>query len=217
MKGVAIKLSHTEAAVERAALGLAEMRDRISRVESDVTGLRAAMADGSAKVDEVRREVAGLKAKLSDCYPKVNQDLANLEQEVAKLKEEIKAMKPKPEPLAPPAADFAVPPAAKAAAPAQESLNIRPSPEVTSQPPTPAQVNVSPPPGPPKQAKQFPPSVKKGKCFDFPDGIIGHLTRECGGNVHDRHVVDVTSGSFEKQTEGANPRSGHMIIVPIMP
>jgi hypothetical protein len=36
----------------------------------------------------------------------------------------------------------------------------------------------------------------------FPDGIIAHLTRECGGNVHDRHVVDITSGSFEKETYG---------------
>jgi hypothetical protein len=43
---------------------------------------------------------------------------------------------------------------------------------------------------------------------DVPDKIIEHLTRECGGNVYDRHVVDVTSGSFEKQTRGANPRSG---------
>jgi hypothetical protein len=56
-----------------------------------------------------------------------------------------------------------------------------------------------------KPAKQFPPLVKKGKYFD---GIIAHLTRECGGNVHDRHIVDVTSGSFEKEIVGANPHSG---------
>jgi hypothetical protein len=67
--------------------------------------------------------------------------------------------------------------------------------------------------------KQFHPSVKKGKLrcddpdetdeiCDVPDGIIAHLTRECGGNVHDRHVVEVTSGSFENETEGANPCSG---------
>jgi hypothetical protein len=53
-----------------------------------------------------------------------------------------------------------------------------------------------------KPAKQFPPSVKKGKYFDVPDGIIAHLTRECGGNVHDGDVVDVTCGSFEKETHG---------------
>jgi hypothetical protein len=53
--------------------------------------------------------------------------------------------------------------------------------------------------------KQFPPSVKKGGRFDVPDGIIAHLTRECGGNVHDRNVVDVTSGSFEDEIKGANP------------
>jgi hypothetical protein len=56
--------------------------------------------------------------------------------------------------------------------------------------------------------KQFPPSSKKRKHFDVPDGIIAHLTRECGGNVHDRHVIDVTSGSFGKETVGANPHSG---------
>jgi hypothetical protein len=66
-------------------------------------------------------------------------------------------------------------------------------------------------------AKQFPPSVKKGRLhlrngkeieIDVPDGIIAHLTRECGGNVHDRRVVDVISRSFEKETIGANPYSG---------
>jgi hypothetical protein len=66
--------------------------------------------------------------------------------------------------------------------------------------------------------KQFPPSMKKGKTpdgilgkeveIDMPDGIIAHLTRECGGNVHDHHVVDVTCGSFQKETVGANPHSG---------
>jgi hypothetical protein len=67
--------------------------------------------------------------------------------------------------------------------------------------------------------KQFPPSVKKrqrrhdyggetDETFDIPDGIIGYLTRECGGNVHKRHVVDVTCGSFEKETHGPDPHSG---------
>jgi hypothetical protein len=58
------------------------------------------------------------------------------------------------------------------------------------------------------ESKQFPPSMKKGEQFDVPDGIIAHLTRECGGNVHDCHMVEVTSGSFEKETCGANPHSG---------
>jgi hypothetical protein len=65
--------------------------------------------------------------------------------------------------------------------------------------------------------KQFPRSMKKWKSkdwkgdemkIDVPDGIIAHLTRECGGNVHNRNLVDVTSGSFEKETQGANPHSG---------
>jgi hypothetical protein len=59
-----------------------------------------------------------------------------------------------------------------------------------------------------KPTKQFSPSVKEGQYFDVLDGIIAHLTRECGGNVHDRNVLDVTSGSFEKEIIGANPHSG---------
>jgi hypothetical protein len=69
------------------------------------------------------------------------------------------------------------------------------------------------------ESKQFPRSVKKRKLrfddggetdemYDIPYGIIAHLTRECGGNVHDRHVVEATSGSFETETHGANPHSG---------
>jgi hypothetical protein len=61
--------------------------------------------------------------------------------------------------------------------------------------------------------------MKKGELCDFegsktdtmyeiPEGIIAHLIRECGGNLHDRHVVDVTSGPFEKETQGVNPHSG---------
>jgi hypothetical protein len=83
--------------------------------------------------------------------------------------------------------------------------------------------NACPPVAPPplEPAKQFPPSLKTVKTksvlswgrgkeieIDVPDGIIAHLTRGCGGNVHDRHIVDVTSGSFEKETEGTNPHSG---------
>jgi predicted nucleic acid-binding Zn-ribbon protein len=73
-------------------VGLAETKDRTSRVESDVAGLREAMADGSAKVEEVRREVVGVKAQLWDCCPKVKHDLANLERELAKLKEEMREL-----------------------------------------------------------------------------------------------------------------------------
>jgi serine/threonine protein kinase len=67
-----------------------------------------------------------------------------------------------------------------------------------------------------KAAKQFPPSMKKRKNgwsvkYNVPNGIIGHDVRECGGDVHGRHVVDFAPGSFQKETEGANPHSGHMI------
>jgi hypothetical protein len=58
--------------------------------------------------------------------------------------------------------------------------------------------------------------VKKGKIgfgrqeveTDVPDGIIARLTRECGGKVDDHQIVEVTWGSFEKETQGANPHSG---------
>jgi hypothetical protein len=66
--------------------------------------------------------------------------------------------------------------------------------------------------------RYFRPSVKKAMItsahgdgtitINVSDGIIAHLTRECGGNVQDRNVVEVTSGSFEKETVGANPHSG---------
>jgi hypothetical protein len=59
-----------------------------------------------------------------------------------------------------------------------------------------------------KMRKQFPPSMKKGEKFDVPDGIIVHLTRDCGGNMHGHNVVEVTCGSFEKETYGVNPHSG---------
>jgi hypothetical protein len=157
------------------------------------------MADGSAKVEEVQREVVGLKAEFSNCCLKMNQDLTNLEEELAELKEEIMAMRPKPELLAQPVADVAVPPGPKAAAPAGSSLDSPPPPNVTPPQPKPAPVEVSPPPAPLERAKQFPPLV---------NGIIAHLTRQCGGNVHDRHIVDITSESFETETEGTNSHSG---------
>jgi hypothetical protein len=54
-----------------------------------------------------------------------------------------------------------------------------------------------------RRAKPFAPSVNKGSQFDVPDGIFAHPTQECGGNVHSRRAV--TSGSFKKETKGANP------------
>jgi hypothetical protein len=44
--------------------------------------------------------------------------------------------------------------------------------------------------------------------IDVPDGIIAHLTRECGENVHDHHIADVMYRSFERETITANPHSG---------
>jgi flagellar biosynthesis GTPase FlhF len=77
--------------------------------------------------------------------------------------------------------------------------------------------------------KRFPPSVKKGNLHyddgrptrevcDIPDWIIAHLRRGCGGDVHDRHVVDVTSGSWnsdlgvERDSERLRPEAAGLKV-----
>jgi hypothetical protein len=52
------------------------------------------------------------------------------------------------------------------------------------------------------------PNVVREMKIDVPDGIIAHLSRECGGDVHDCSIIDVTCGSFETETQGASPFSG---------
>jgi hypothetical protein len=44
-----------------------------------------------------------------------------------------------------------------------------------------------------------------------PDGITANLTRECTGNVPDRHVVDVTCGLLRKMTWGPICTRGYMV------
>jgi hypothetical protein len=44
--------------------------------------------------------------------------------------------------------------------------------------------------------------------IDVTDGIIECLTKACGGNVHKPRVVDITSGSFGKETYRASLGSG---------
>jgi hypothetical protein len=52
--------------------------------------------------------------------------------------------------------------------------------------------------------KQFPPSLKKAKANDWGAEVQIDVPNEgMRGNVHDRHVVDVPSGSFEKATQRA--------------
>jgi hypothetical protein len=50
-------------------------------------------------------------------------------------------------------------------------------------------------PSSPQKGRVFPPSVKKGKSFQEPDGIIAFLTQQCGGNVHALGVVSVTGSA----------------------
>jgi hypothetical protein len=53
-----------------------------------------------------------------------------------------------------------------------------------------------------------------GRLFSFNgqaplDGIIAHLTAECGGNVHDRGVVEMTCSSIEGVQNGRDPLRHH--------
>jgi hypothetical protein len=41
--------------------------------------------------------------------------------------------------------------------------------------------------------------MRKARGFDVPDGIIAYLTKQSGGNVHECKIVEVTTGSFEKE------------------
>jgi hypothetical protein len=230
-------VADVQGAVERLGMQLqavVEERDRQVLVgaemwranEAEVGGLkqRVEMLDqDNRRLSEanavVRRDLVAAVAEES---VKVKQDLTNLERELAKLNEEMRATRQPPELLAPPQADIAVSPALAHWKPLSNSppSNVAASPPVTVTPPSkPAPVIVLPLHPPPKQAKEFRLSMKKGKLrcsdgshttntYDIPGGIIAHLTRECGGNVHDRNVITVTSGSFERETQGANPHSG---------
>jgi hypothetical protein len=61
--------------------------------------------------------------------------------------------------------------------------------------------------------KEVPRCVKKWKDWDVPDGMIAQLLRECDGNLHHRHVADVTCESFGKEICGANWRPGHSVPI----
>jgi hypothetical protein len=167
-----------------------ELGGRVQRLEEESGLLRESsegLKDQLARVEAGQQsEVTRLQEAMTAGGSRVREDLGNVERELAKMKEEIRAMMPKPDPSAQIvalAADGTVPPALKPAA----------SPKPLS----------GPPPAP-KQAKQFPPVMRKGEAFDVPNGIIAHLKRECRGNVHDRHIVNVTPESFEKETYAVN-------------
>jgi hypothetical protein len=215
-------------------LAVAEMLRTNEQLREEVGGLKLRIEvleqenrRLSAANEAVKRDIG----EVSEYRPKVKRDLANLERKLAKLAEEVRDTSPKAEPLARLAADVTVPP------PPESSAIAKPTPDASATPapplaarkpssesstnsslsapsPKPSPVKVSTPPAPPKHAKQFPPLVNKGKIqiqreeIVIPDGIIAHLTRECGGNVHDHHIIDITSGSFEKESRGAHPSSG---------
>jgi hypothetical protein len=159
------------------------LKGQLSRAEawqqSDIARLQAAMAAGGSQVKE---------------------DLLNFQGELAKLKEEIKRMK---------MTTRQFPLSVKKGTLGYAMMTATRPTRCTTSPP----VKVPRPLGPREQAKPFPPSVQKGKAEDrwgreveinAPDRIISHVTKECGGNVHDRHVVEVTSGSFEKGTQSVS-------------
>jgi hypothetical protein len=156
-----------------------EQQRKIEEMEVESRGQEGMIARQASKMDDLKTE----KKKSEDALTHSIEENDALKGELGRLKEEMKAMKMEHDPLL------------------EEVRKLRE--EIQ-------EMVARMPPGPPKHAKQFPPSLKKGiyADFDVPHGIVAHLTRECGGNVHDRHVVDVTSGSFEKEHYGANPHSG---------
>jgi hypothetical protein len=58
--------------------------------------------------------------------------------------------------------------------------------------------------------REFPPVINQEVVrsiwgnykYDVPDGIVKHLARVCGGNVHDRNVVEVTSSKAYSKGPG---------------
>jgi hypothetical protein len=69
-----------------------------------------------------------------------------------------------------------------------------------------------------KTGGQFPPSVKKGKTtwdaeYDMPDGIIAHLTRECGGNVHTPTSSMSRVGRSRRRLAGPIHTQGYRITI----
>jgi hypothetical protein len=170
----------------------------IVRQTSEIEGLTTAkkkceneLSRSTGAAEGQVREIEQLKAKEDQ-----------LMKEVEKLKEEIRRMATEHDSLL------------KELAEAKDLPNKSPLPPTSPKPLQPLEkatdvVELVHRVFPGQQVKQeFPPSVKKVGDLNVPDGIIAHLTRECGGNVHDRHVVDITSGSFQKETCGANPHSG---------
>jgi hypothetical protein len=153
----------------------------------DLTGARKKYEDelkrGIEANEAQKRELGQLKDENKGRKPK--QDL--LVEEVGESKKEIQQMAAQQNSLV------------KELAEAKNLLNKSLSPNVVSRPPAPGPVKTLPPSTPPKPGKQFLPSVKKAGSRDVPDGIIAHLTCECGGNVHDRGVVDVTSLRLDKK------------------
>jgi hypothetical protein len=120
----------------------------------------------------------------------------------AELKKGIRVVRPNAEQVVPRAVDIAVSPVETAAAPARKSSNSSPRLNLAPAPLEPTPVKVSAPPAPPKPAKKFPLSVNNGTNFDVPDGIIAHLTRDCGGNEPHLLVLDVRSGRATGRLKG---------------
>jgi hypothetical protein len=141
----------------------------------------------------------------------VRQDMTKPERELSVLKDDMKAESLERRRQLPP----------------HGILRAAHQPGVVPLPPTPTPPKASPPPAqlapapeklsPLTPAKQFPRSAKEGKRKDLsrrevemvvPDGIVAYLTRKCGGNVHDCHIVDVMSILSEKETIGTDTHFG---------
>jgi hypothetical protein len=166
-KTVAAMGQQLEGVTMRLARSEEELLRRVAQLEWVTRALaeaNEALKDWLSRVESGRQnDVDNLLEAIAEGIPKVKEDIANVQRELAALKGESTAIKTNRQVFALPAPRLPV---------------------ATRNP-----------------GKQFPPSVKKKMVriqrneveIDVPDGIIAHLTRQCGGNVHDRGVIEVTS------------------------
>jgi hypothetical protein len=204
------------------------LKDQLTRVEAKQEGcnadLRKAITDLQQKLSELTAEISGLNAKANE-VPGIKEAIAKQAEELAANGRRTSELVGRIEQLeegSRPKRELAQVEAGQQSgvAPVPEAVSVGGSTMTEDPPSVQGEKELTMVKEEIKRLqmteKQFPPLIKKGGGrtvlrgleIDMPDGIIAHLTRECGGNVHDCRVVNVTAGSFEKRTIGLDPRSG---------
>jgi hypothetical protein len=190
---------------ESVAKRLIDLEQEFWAAQQQKKKLEKKVAEQQQEIKDLRTEVAREQREKNAIKAKKDQ----LVEDVGKLKEEIRQMAAQRDSLVKELAQVGCrlhkTPYSQADPWPPKPGPVKPSPPPPSIPDSPPSesrpVKASLPPAPLKSAKQFPVSVKIEEGLNVPDGIIAHLTREYGGNLHDRGIVEVTSGSFEPTPE----------------